>query len=83
MISTPYGEFQLLPRSLLITPFGQVLDLQSIRAELAAEAPSTTAAAEPAVPTTAAAEPAIPTTVATPASTLPTVPTSVATTTGG
>ena len=46
MISTPYGEFQLLPRSLLITPFGQVLDLQAIRAELAAAAPATTVAAD-------------------------------------
>jgi hypothetical protein len=46
VISTQYGEFQLLPRSLLITPFGQVLDLQAIRAELAAAAPSTTVAAD-------------------------------------
>ena len=53
VISTPYGEFQLLPRSLLITPFGQVLDLQAIRAELAAAAPSTTVAADTVDSTTA------------------------------
>jgi phage shock protein PspC (stress-responsive transcriptional regulator) len=65
VISTPYGEFQLLPRSLLITPFGQVLDLQAIRVELAPTAPSTTAAAE-----TIDSTPTVP-----PASTLPTVAT--------
>ena len=55
MISTPYGEFQLLPRSLLITPFGEVLDLQAIRAELAATAPPATTVAPsttPDLPTT-------------------------------
>jgi hypothetical protein len=71
VISTPYGEFHLLPRSLLITPFGEVLDLQAIRAELAAAAPSTTVAADTIDSTTVPS-----------ASTLPTVPTSVATTGG-
>ena len=37
VVPTPAGDFQLLPRSLLITPFGEVLDLQAIRAELAAD----------------------------------------------
>ncbi len=69
VIPTSYGEFQLLPRSLLITPFGQVLDLQAIRVELAAAAPATTVAAEPVTSTTV-----VPT-----ASTVPTVPTTVAT----
>jgi phage shock protein PspC (stress-responsive transcriptional regulator) len=61
VITTPYGEFQLLPRSLLITPFGQVLDLQAIRAELAETAPATTVA--PAVAdgsTLATIDPAVP-----------------------
>ncbi|HWM18983.1 MAG TPA: PspC domain-containing protein [Ilumatobacteraceae bacterium] len=75
VIPTVYGEFQLLPRSLLITPFGQVLDLQSIRAELAAQAPSTTVAADSTDSTDS-------TTVVTPATTVPTDPTSVATTGG-
>ncbi len=58
VISTPYGEFQLLPRSLLITPFGQVLDLQAIRAELAAKAPATTVAVDTAEPSTTLVTPA-------------------------
>ena len=52
-IPTPVGEFQLLPRSLLITPDGEILDLRAIRAELApapTTAPETTA---PPGPTTA------------------------------
>jgi hypothetical protein len=55
VIPTPYGEFQLLPRSLLITPFGEVLDLQAMRAELAAKTPAATPAT-----TVAAAAPAEP-----------------------
>jgi phage shock protein PspC (stress-responsive transcriptional regulator) len=71
VISTQYGEFQLLPRSLLITPFGQVLDLQAIRAELAAAAPSTTVAAD----TVDTADTAVSTTtVALPQTTVPAVP---------
>jgi hypothetical protein len=50
VIPTTYGEFQLLPRSLLITPFGEVLDLQAIRSELGVE-PSDT---EPATTATTA-----------------------------
>lgn len=42
VVPTPVGDFQLLPRSLLITPFGEVLDLQAIRAELAAPGLATT-----------------------------------------
>jgi phage shock protein PspC (stress-responsive transcriptional regulator) len=38
VLPTPVGEFRLLPRSLLLTPEGAVLDLQAIRAELAASA---------------------------------------------
>ena len=71
VISTQYGEFQLLPRSLLITPFGQVLDLQAIRAELAAAAPSTTVAAD----TVGTADTADSTTTVAPSqSTVPAVP---------
>ena len=33
-IPSAFGDFQLLPRSLLITPTGEVLDLQAIRAGL-------------------------------------------------
>jgi phage shock protein PspC (stress-responsive transcriptional regulator) len=43
VIATSFGEFQLLPRGLLITPDGEVLDLPAIRAELA-PTPSTTLA---------------------------------------
>jgi phage shock protein PspC (stress-responsive transcriptional regulator) len=57
VIPTSYGEFQLLPRSLLVTPFGELLDLQAIRAELAATATDTTTAAEVADPTTTEATP--------------------------
>ncbi len=61
VITTPYGEFQLLPRSLLITPFGQVLDLQAIRAELAATTPATTITSIPSdIATTATIDPAVP-----------------------
>jgi hypothetical protein len=38
VLPTPVGEFRLLPRSLLLTPEGAVLDLQAIRSELAATA---------------------------------------------
>ena len=72
MISTPYGEFQLLPRSLLITPFGQVLDLQAIRAELAVKAPATTVAVDTAEPSTTLETPAATTTPE-----LPTTPTTI------
>lgn len=74
VILTTYGEFQLLPRSLLITPSGEVLDLQAIRGELASTAP-TTVATVLAVPTSTVA-PAASTTNAV-------VPTTTATTTGG
>ena len=81
VIPTPYGEFQLLPRSLLITPFGEVLDLQAIRAELAATAPAktpaTTVATAPAEPSLTLA-PQVPTTTPD----LPTTPTTP-TTIGG
>jgi hypothetical protein len=61
VITTPHGDFQLLPRSLLITPFGQVLDLQAIRAELAAMAPATTVVSVPPdIATTATIDPAVP-----------------------
>jgi phage shock protein PspC (stress-responsive transcriptional regulator) len=36
MISTSFGEFRLLPRSLLMTPDGRVVDLQQIREGLLA-----------------------------------------------
>ena len=78
VIPTPYGEFQLLPRSLLITPFGEVLDLQVIRAELAATAPAATVA------TTVATAPTAPTStlVASAPTTTPDLPTTP-TTIGG
>jgi phage shock protein PspC (stress-responsive transcriptional regulator) len=57
VIPTSYGEFQLLPRSLLITPVGELLDLQAIRAELARTAPDTTTAAEVVDPMTTDAAP--------------------------
>ena len=41
-ISTGYGEYRLLPRGILLTPTGEVLDLHALRTELAATAPSTT-----------------------------------------
>ena len=37
-IMTSFGEFQLLPRGLLITPVAEVIDLRAIRAELAGNA---------------------------------------------
>lgn len=37
-IMTSFGEFQLLPRGLLITPAAEVIDLHAIRAELAGKA---------------------------------------------
>lgn len=42
VVPTPVGDFQLLPRSLLITPVGEILDLEAIRTELAPTPPSTT-----------------------------------------
>jgi phage shock protein PspC (stress-responsive transcriptional regulator) len=50
-IETGWGSFRLLPRSLLLTPDGQVLDLQALRAEVATAAeppPGTTTTAPPA-----------------------------------
>lgn len=41
VLPTPVGEFRLLPRSLLLTPEGAVLDLHAIRAELASSATTT------------------------------------------
>ena len=82
MISTPYGEFQLLPRSLLITPFGQVLDLQAIRVELAALAPPSTGASVTTVApaTTIAPATAVPgATLVVPDSTTPDLPTNATT----
>jgi hypothetical protein len=67
LISSPFGEFQLLPRGLLITPFGQVLDLQAIRQELAAKTP----VVDPPATTVAAGEPGPTTTVVAPTTTVP------------
>jgi len=72
VIPTPYGEFQLLPRSLLITPFGQVIDLQSIRDELAPAAPAPTVATTVAEPNTTLVASA-----STTSPTLPTTPTTI------
>jgi phage shock protein PspC (stress-responsive transcriptional regulator) len=59
-IDTAWGSFRLLPRSLLLTPNGEVLDLQALRAEVAAAAPTTTTP----TPTTTATPPTVaPTTV--------------------
>ena len=41
VISTNWGEFRLLPRSLLTTPYGEVLDLQALRASHATTSTST------------------------------------------
>jgi hypothetical protein len=71
LISSPFGEFQLLPRGLLITPFGQVLDLHAIRQELAAEAP----VVDPPATTIAASEPGPTTTAVAPPTTVPASPT--------
>jgi phage shock protein PspC (stress-responsive transcriptional regulator) len=57
VISSPYGEFQLLPRGLLITPSGELLDLHAIRQELAATTPATTVAADVDNPTITDAPP--------------------------
>jgi phage shock protein PspC (stress-responsive transcriptional regulator) len=43
-VNTGWGPFRLLPRSLLLTPDGQVLDLQALRADVAAAAATTTPA---------------------------------------
>ena len=34
-ISTSYGEYRLLPRSILLGPTGEILDLRAVRQELA------------------------------------------------
>ncbi len=59
VLPTPVGEFRLLPRSLLHTPEGAVLDLQVIRAELASSA--TTTLPRPAVSSTVPPPPSSPT----------------------
>ncbi len=41
-IETSWGPFRLLPRSLLLTPDQQVIDLQSLRQQVAAGSPTTT-----------------------------------------
>ncbi len=38
-IETPVGGFRLLPRSLLLTPTGEIIDLAAVRAELVVEQP--------------------------------------------
>lgn len=49
-IDTQWGQFRLLPRSLLLTPDQQILDLQALREQVAAHAGTvTTTAAPPAV----------------------------------
>ena len=42
VISTSYGEFQLLPGGLLLTPSGEVVDLRAVRGELTDESATTT-----------------------------------------
>jgi phage shock protein PspC (stress-responsive transcriptional regulator) len=41
-IDTGWGTFRLLPRSLLLTPYGQVLDLQVLRADVSAATDTST-----------------------------------------
>ena len=37
------GDFQLLPDGLLLTPYGELLDLAALRGDLPVEAPEVTA----------------------------------------
>jgi len=63
-IDTGWGAFRLLPRSLLLTPDGQVLDLRALRAQVATTAeppPGTTSTAPPAAGAPPVA-PSVPTT---------------------
>lgn len=62
-IQTMYGEYVLLPRSLVLAPDGQIIDLVAVRAELAARAPAVTDDDAPpgATTTTTAARSADPT----------------------
>ena len=50
VITTSYGEFQLLPGGLLLTPFGELLDLRAVRGDVVGRhaAPGTTTADDPA-----------------------------------
>jgi hypothetical protein len=74
-IQTVYGEFDLLPRGLLLTPAGQLLDLTVVRSANAAAAPPSLDAA---ATTSTAAQVADPTAVT---ATLPLVATTVVTVT--
>jgi hypothetical protein len=55
IVSTSQGDYRLLPRSILLAPTGEVLDLAAIRDGLAASA-----AAEPTEPTEPATSPTAP-----------------------
>ena len=46
-ISTSYGEYRLLPRSILLGPTGEVLDLRAVRLALAQAGPATAKPARP------------------------------------
>lgn len=63
-IDTGWGQYRLLPRSLLVTPDGQVIDLQGLRAEVA-DAVATTGRGEPdGPPASTTAAPGVTTTLA-------------------
>ena len=51
-IPTSYGEYRLLPRSILLGPTGEVLDLVAVREALADDAPATTVGTATTTPTT-------------------------------
>jgi phage shock protein PspC (stress-responsive transcriptional regulator) len=42
VVQTSIGEFRLLPQGVLLTPYGQLLDLEAVRTELGATTPSAT-----------------------------------------
>lgn len=58
-ITTTFGSFQLLPRGLLITPDGEVLDLHAFRVQYGSTAPPSGSVEPSAVTTTVAPAPVI------------------------
>jgi phage shock protein PspC (stress-responsive transcriptional regulator) len=66
LIATAYGEFQLLPGGLLLTPYGELLDLHALRGDLAATGEAGT---DRAAPDPAGSAPSVPTAPTVPMST--------------
>ena len=56
VILTSVGEFQLLPGGLLLTPYGELLDLQALRGDASTDG-ATTVPALPTTPPSPTAEP--------------------------